>query len=125
MRTQHIDATWSWTQTSIDPDSNLHWPSGHCIFYLQSIRLPIIKIPRNFSFFTFKDDIEIPIPKYFTYENSKVLQEREKMLGSILAKMGPQETTPVSSVSLFLMFFPLYVLKFSPINSRKVNSKYQ
>ncbi|XP_044182545.1 dynein regulatory complex protein 11-like [Acropora millepora] len=40
------------------------------------------------------DDIEIPIPKYFTYENSKVLQEREKMLGGILAKMGPQETTP-------------------------------
>ena len=48
----------------------------------------------------FQDDIEIPIPKYFTYENSKVLQEREKMLGGILAKMGPQETTPVSNLLL-------------------------
>ena len=31
-----------------------------------------------------------------------MLQEREKMLGGILAKMGPQETTPVSSVSFCL-----------------------
>ena len=30
-----------------------------------------------------------------------MLQEREKMLGGILAKMGPQETTPVSSVFAF------------------------
>ena len=50
-----------------------------------------------------QEDIEIPIPKYFTYENSKVLQEREKMLGGILAKMGPQETTPVSTI-MFLPF---------------------
>ena len=58
-------------------------------------------IPLNH--FVLQEDIEIPIPKYFTYENSKVLQEREKMLGGILAKMGPQETTPVSSF-IFLPF---------------------
>ena len=124
MRTQYIDATWSCTQTSIDPDSSaLTIRQLHLLFAV--LKTPHYENSHNFSFFTFKDDIEIPIPKYFTYENSKVLQEREKMLGSILAKMGPQETTPVSSVSLFLMFFPLYVLKFSPINSRKFNSKYQ
>lgn len=32
-----------------------------------------------------------------------MLQEREKMLGGILAKMGPQETTPVSSF-IFMPF---------------------
>ena len=32
-----------------------------------------------------------------------MLQEREKMLGGILAKMGPQETTPVSSVTFLFI----------------------
>ena len=36
-------------------------------------------------------DLEMPIPKYFTSENSKLLKERDKMLGSILAKMQPQD----------------------------------
>uniref|UniRef100_H2YYL1 IQ motif containing with AAA domain 1 n=1 Tax=Ciona savignyi TaxID=51511 RepID=H2YYL1_CIOSA len=35
------------------------------------------------------NDIEIPIPKYFLHERKKVLQEREQVLGKILAKMGP------------------------------------
>lgn len=36
-------------------------------------------------------DIEMPIPKFFIRENSRTLKEREKMLGTILAKMGPQD----------------------------------
>jgi hypothetical protein len=51
-------------------------------------------------FFHCQDDIEIPIPKYFIYENSKELQEREKLLGGILAKMGPQEIHTVSIWSI-------------------------
>ena len=38
-----------------------------------------------------QNDIEIPVPKYFINERAKVLQEREKVLGQILAKMGPQD----------------------------------
>ena len=34
-----------------------------------------------------------------------MLQEREKMLGGILAKMGPQDTTPVSSVTFLFYYF--------------------
>uniref|UniRef100_H2YYL2 IQ motif containing with AAA domain 1 n=1 Tax=Ciona savignyi TaxID=51511 RepID=H2YYL2_CIOSA len=37
------------------------------------------------------NDIEIPIPKYFLHERKKVLQEREQVLGKILAKMGPTD----------------------------------
>ncbi len=39
--------------------------------------------------------MEIPIPKYFTSENSRILKERDKMLGTILAKIGPQDVTMV------------------------------
>ena len=35
--------------------------------------------------------MEIPIPKYFTNENARILKERDKMLGTILAKKGPQD----------------------------------
>lgn len=38
-----------------------------------------------------QNDIEIPVPKYFINERAKVLQDREKLLGQILAKMGPPE----------------------------------
>ncbi len=38
-----------------------------------------------------QNDIEIPVPKYFINERAKVLQDREKLLGQILAKMGPQD----------------------------------
>ncbi|VDI43111.1 dynein regulatory complex protein 11-like [Mytilus galloprovincialis] len=37
------------------------------------------------------NDVEIPIPKYFIYERMEALQKREKTLGQILAKMGPQD----------------------------------
>lgn len=36
-------------------------------------------------------DVEMPIPKYFINERAKALKEREKLLGSILAKLGPQD----------------------------------
>jgi hypothetical protein len=36
-------------------------------------------------------DLEVPIPHYFVTENGKVLKEREKMLGSILARIGPPD----------------------------------
>lgn len=42
-----------------------------------------------------------------------MLQEREKMLGGILAKMGPQETTPVSADLVFAKnnYFNLFTLQ--------------
>lgn len=47
-------------------------------------------------FFYFKNDVEIPIPKFFINERYDVLKEREKLLGKILAKIGPQEKEDVS-----------------------------
>ena len=41
-------------------------------------------------------DVELPIPRYFLSENAKVLKEREKLLGSILAQMEAQNDTKVS-----------------------------
>ena len=32
----------------------------------------------------------MPIPKYFIHERLKALKEREKILGQILAKLGPK-----------------------------------
>ena len=40
--------------------------------------------------------MEIPIPKYFINERAKNLKEREKLLGQILAKIGPQDQDRVS-----------------------------
>jgi len=37
------------------------------------------------------NDVEMPIPKYFVNERQKMLKEREKLLGQILAKLGPQD----------------------------------
>jgi hypothetical protein len=37
----------------------------------------------------------MPIPKYFIHERSKALKEREKLLGQILARMGPQDKDAV------------------------------
>jgi len=37
------------------------------------------------------NDVEMPIPKYFVHERAKTLKEREKLLGQILAKLGPQD----------------------------------
>merc|ERR1712157_356042 len=38
---------------------------------------------------------ELPIPKYFINERAKVLKEREKLLGQILARIGPQDKIEV------------------------------
>ena len=38
-----------------------------------------------------KNDVEIPVPKYFINERAKNLKEREKLLGQVLAKIGPQD----------------------------------
>ncbi|CAB4019852.1 IQ and AAA domain-containing 1-like [Paramuricea clavata] len=38
------------------------------------------------------NDIEIPVPKYFIFENAKALKEKEKLMGSILARKGPVDT---------------------------------
>ena len=43
----------------------------------------------------FQNDVEMPVPKYFINERSKVLKEREKALGQILAKLGPQDKDSV------------------------------
>ena len=39
--------------------------------------------------------MELPVPRYFLSENAKVLKEREKLLGSILAQMEAQDDTKV------------------------------
>ena len=43
-----------------------------------------------------QQDVEMPIPKYFINERQKALKEREKNLGQILAKLGPQDKDGVS-----------------------------
>lgn len=51
-------------------------------------------------YFYFKNDVEIPIPKFFINERYDVLKEREKLLGKILAKIGPQEKEDVSILAI-------------------------
>ena len=51
-----------------------------------------------------QDDVEVPIPHYFISENSKTLKERDKMLGTILAQMGPQDATEVQCIYLRLWY---------------------
>ena len=48
------------------------------------------------SLILLQNDVEIPIPKFFINERYDVLKEREKLLGKILAKIGPQEKEDVS-----------------------------
>lgn len=55
-------------------------------------------------FFYFKNDVEIPIPKFFINERYDVLKEREKLLGKILAKIGPQEKEDVSILAIQIEF---------------------
>ena len=38
----------------------------------------------------------MPVPKYFVLERAKAIQEQEKRLGEILAKLGPQDKDGVS-----------------------------
>ena len=57
------------------------------------LSLPIV-------FLLFQNDMEMPIPKYFTLEKAKPLKEREKLLGQILAKLGPQDKDNVRNKPL-------------------------
>ena len=50
----------------------------------------------------FQNDVEMPIPKYFINERAKALKEREKVLGQILAKLGPQDKDAVSCFDLHI-----------------------
>ena len=50
----------------------------------------------------FQNDVEMPIPKYFINERAKALKEREKVLGQILAKLGPQDKDAVSYFDLHI-----------------------
>lgn len=46
----------------------------------------------------FQNDVEIPVPKYYINEKMEILKEREKLLGQILTKAGPQDKEDVSDV---------------------------
>ncbi|XP_013416976.1 IQ and AAA domain-containing protein 1 isoform X1 [Lingula anatina] len=46
------------------------------------------------------NDLEMPIPRYFLRERKEALQKTEKMLGQILAKMGPQEREEKAEVKM-------------------------
>ena len=50
----------------------------------------------NCKFVFLQNDVEITIPKYFINERHKALKEREKMLGQILARLGPKGKDDVS-----------------------------
>lgn len=41
-------------------------------------------------------DLEVPIPRYFLSERAKVLQERQEVLGEILARAAPSKCAVVS-----------------------------
>jgi hypothetical protein len=43
--------------------------------------------------------VEIPIPHFFVNERAKALKEREKVLGQILAKLGPADGDKVRAFS--------------------------
>lgn len=53
----------------------------------------------------FQNDVEIPIPKYFINERMEALKEREKLLGQILTKVGPQEKDLVSLIDINYLLF--------------------
>lgn len=67
-------------------------------------------------FIAVQADVELPIPCYFTSENSKMLKERDKMLGTILAQIGPQDASEVlpssSMISILLLALWVSSLKF-------------
>ena len=56
---------------------------------------------KQFLSLLLQNDVEMPIPKYFTNERAKALKEREKVLGQILAKLGPQDKDAVSQTYCF------------------------
>ena len=61
-----------------------------------------------------QNDVEMPVPKYFTHNRVKVLKEREKMLGQILAKLGPQEKDGVrNSIQKIYIFCHSHCMSYS------------
>ena len=40
----------------------------------------------------FKDDIEIPVPKYFLQENREAIKDRENIIGKVLQKTQPYDS---------------------------------
>ena len=46
----------------------------------------------KFIFIVFKNDIELPIPKYFIIEKVEAIGEKEKLLQEILSQMSPKES---------------------------------
>jgi IQ and AAA domain-containing protein len=45
-----------------------------------------------------KNDIEIPIPKYFTLERMEAIKEKEKLLADVLSTMAPKEAPKVKII---------------------------
>lgn len=45
-----------------------------------------------------KEDLEIPIPRYFIRERNQVLQERDKMFATVLNQMEPIDKPEVGPV---------------------------
>ena len=70
-----------------------------------SNRLPVEfpQVQTSYYKYITQDDLELPIPHYFTSENAKVLKERDKLLGTIMARMGPQDTAGVSTVCVVVV----------------------
>ncbi len=46
-----------------------------------------------------KEDLEIPVPRYFIRERNKVLQDRERMFAAILNQMDVTEKAGMSSIA--------------------------
>jgi hypothetical protein len=51
------------------------------------LNIPLFKISLQL-----KNDIELPIPKYFIYERAEAILEKEKLLVEILSHMEPKES---------------------------------
>ena len=63
------------------------------------------------SYYILQQDIELPIPRYVISENAKVLKEREKMLGTILARMGPQDSSADDVNTVLIDYLYLLMLQ--------------
>ena len=56
-----------------------------------------------------QNDVEIPVPKYFINERAKNLKEREKLLGQVLAKIGPQDGDKVNTFCSPFIYLFIYL----------------
>jgi hypothetical protein len=55
-----------------------------------------------------KNDIEIPIPKYFTLERMEAIKEKEKLLADVLSTMAPKEAPKVKIIIIAFKIFKKY-----------------